>query len=165
MNKTVLENIDSLYKEANSASKSINAYGAALLLGEIWNCVSKMPNRVKYSWNAKISQVWREIKAPNSPRPEVQSRVDQLERILRFGDEWIFEEFVVVVGNRIDVDLVLQLFSINGASVKFALDKIKAIDKKFEELQNSTVNSRAFASARQTVKKNRRIPVDHWLLD
>ena len=122
---------------------------------------SEFPKNVKEDWKSRIAKAQSIIPSPDTIQAEVDERIRGLERIVSIGTEFIFEEIVVIISERIQIDLILKLptkvVDIDGAL-------LERIDGEIAALSTAPVNQAAFRSAKNRVRKNWGSPIVHQLI-
>ena len=155
---------EGLYEQFLHTTDVSTAFRSAVKLGEIQNCLrnSMLPRSVKVGLELKIDEGLSYIAAPESLQSELIERLSKLQRIVGTGTKFTYEEIVIIISQRIQVDLVLGLPSI-GLQVDRPM--IERIDDAIRTLSTAPENQSAFRAAKKSVGKNWGSPIRHWLLD
>ena len=155
---------EGLYSEFLHFAEESTAFRSAVKLGELWNHLqySTLPQSAKERWKLNVDEGRSYIAAPESLQPELAERLDKLQRIVGTGTKFVYEEIVVIISQRVQIDLVLDLPSIR---LEVDLSMLESIDDDIKSLSASSLNHSAFEAAKVSVRKNWRIPIRHRLLD
>ena len=141
-------------------------YGAAKRLAELSHCLSGLSDDARNDWSERI-------KFFASPMPEGAITVlenglvgdaERIRRILSIGSRWNEDEVLLVLGMRIEIDLMLSFLSEYCSYNVTAPLPIEYIDERLVELAKSKEHKRHFRWAIDMMKKNWGLPIDSkWL--
>lgn len=140
---------------------AVGAHLAAVVkLGEIL----RLHQNNHQGGSVQIHELERQIRACVQPEVLQKAEVEAADawiramRILSVGAEFTWEELVLVLTLRIELELVSMVMALFGMEAK-ARD-LSAIDFELREVARSSANRRSFSSALQTIRKNWGIPID-----
>ena len=163
MSRTVSDCWERLYAEFLHLVDESTGFRAAVKLGEIWNCLqdSMSSQAAKERWRSRIDEARSSIEKQECIQSELDERVHKLHRIVSAGTKFVYEEIVVIISERIQIDLVLGLPSI-GLKVNHSM--LERIDDDITTLSSALVNQSAYSAAKKSVRKNWGNPIRHTLL-
>ena len=142
----------SRFEEYRHFMESDAVCSAMVRLGEILHCTQASDHQLKQKWTERIESQALGESAWNKAVAGVQAKAQRIAQILSTGGTYEFEEFVLILTLRIELELALEFLRFRGLAVP-EID-LSALDADIEEVALSAPNKRLFDSARQRVKKN-----------
>lgn len=140
-------------------------YPAILTLGELENCLEALPKRAQAKWKKLINEESLTKEIVREVEHGVEEAIERIQRIISVGTRWCFEELTLVLGRKIEIEIVLlflhkrQYFTDHC----FLLDDLDAAIMK---IAKSKVNERDFRMAVTLNRRNWGLPISsRWLDD
>lgn len=163
MTRESVNQLERLYSEFVESDGTSGTFESFVRLGEVWNCVqnSELTTHTRENWISRIVEAGSRISSPETLQAELDERIRGLERIVSIGTEFIFEEIVVIISERIQIDLILKLPS---KVVETDRALLKRIDSEIATLSSAPKNQAALRSAKNRVRKSWSSPINHQLI-
>src|SRR5437867_4098194 len=139
-----------------------DCYGAFIRMVEIYSVLDEIRNHSREKFKGLCLTIELSPEDRRTLRNEIQRNVDKILRILSIGKTWIFEEFVMVVTERIQIDLVLRYLKDLGLQLEF--ESYQSLDEALENAVKSPRNRRAYNQAIAACRMNWGLPIKHPLL-
>lgn len=140
-------------------------YHAIQLLGEIYNCLSLLSNPKQKEWLNKLHNETISEIAIKKIESEVTNDIRMLKRLISAKNSFLFEEMVLILTRRIQVDLVLFVLREIGIDEMSTNKKDLAdLDEEINIISKMQRNKEEFNYAIKSIKKNWGIPIiNKWL--
>ena len=138
-------------------------YSAMVRLGEIENCLrtTSPSNPLVQKWHPTVMGVQLTEELLLTVHTQAREQVDRLARMLDIGSTFTYEELVLAVTIRTELDLLLGF--LRSRSIQPELD-LRRLDSDILEVMSSTRNASAFQSARSAARRNWGLPIrSSWL--
>jgi hypothetical protein len=134
------------------------AFTAVVHLAEIETCINlpETPIECRAHWSVVLASVSLPKPVVDAAHHGAQAHLARLQRIVGAGSRFIYEELVLVITMRIELDLFLAFARRHWPTVP-QLD-LSVIDAEIGEIAESPENSGAFASARRACQRNWGLP-------
>jgi hypothetical protein len=139
------------------------SYSAIVRLGEIANCLqpSSPPSIPVEKWQAILTEVHLTGEVLLAARTDAANQVNRLKRMLGVGGDFTYEELLLVIAVRVELDLFSQFLCARGIQPELNL---RQVDTDIRELASATLNISAFHSAQSAARKNWGLPIrSRWL--
>jgi hypothetical protein len=137
-------------------------YRAVKRLAEIANCLPKLHKTPQMLWKDRLRKEPLPEDVTQIVKTEIEKDIQQVKRILSFGTKWTVEEIVLVLSNRIDVDLV-SFFLKEYCFLNLTIE-LEDVDEAIIRVAKSKENNYNFRVAVSVLKKNWGFPIDNqWL--
>jgi hypothetical protein len=140
-------------------------YSAAIKLAEMDNCLrnTRSDDAFVEKWKQLIDQAGLADDQLTMIYAEAQKRIGRLKRILGIGSQFSYEELLLAVTDRIELDLLQKYLHVRKLLPNF---DTRELDEDLVAIANSRQNSGAFQSAQAAAKRNWGLPVkSRWLDD
>jgi hypothetical protein len=136
-------------------------YSAMAALGAVVNSVAQLPPRHEASWTARLRNERLTAVILEESGRDARRDIDRLIRILSIGPSWEFEEMVLVISRRVQVDLAIEALDFFGHSLNVDFGEV---DRLLHRVAESKRNGSVYASARRQCAKNWGLPIlNSWL--
>jgi len=136
-------------------------YSSFVKLAEINHCLGYAPQLLTQKWSATIQNVPITDDDVQSLRAGVAQKIQRLQRIVSAGTHFMFEETLLLVTMRVELELLSAFLVERGIVVTM---DVAALDDALQAIATSPVNARAFRSAQDAAKQNWGIPLHtRWL--
>jgi hypothetical protein len=164
---TVTEDIEPVLAERWADYQRLTAAGAAysalVRLAEMDNVLDHQDGHdpVVRKWKRTVG----EVQIPNAMRggavAEAMKDVSRVQRILSIGTTFIYEELLLVITIRVQLELLSQFLAQRGEAPDFHLS---AIDDEMRRVAGYHENASAFRSAQTAAKRNWGAPIQaSWI--
>src|SRR5438132_14198802 len=100
--------LERLYNDYERLRSGGDCYRAFIRMAEIYSVLDEIRNHSREKFKRLCLTIELSPEDRRTLRNEIQRNVDKILRILSIGKTWIFEEFVMMVTERIQIDLVLR---------------------------------------------------------
>jgi hypothetical protein len=138
-------------------------YSAFVRLGEIANCLNHatLRDQLIRKWSARISNVPVTAKDLHALRSAASEQVGRVSAILRVGTTFTYEELLLAITTRIELELLSNFLRVRGIPVPL---ETSSLDEQLAATARDEVNASAFRSAQAAARENWGIPVhSRWL--
>jgi hypothetical protein len=138
-------------------------YSAFVRLSEIANCLQhgNLPSTDKGRWADALRVVEATPNDLLSIGGEAKQQIERVRRMLGTGTDLIYEEALLIVTVRTELELVFKFLSDRGVS---DLADASSLDHDLNEILRSPKSSAVFRSAQAAAKKNWGLPLhSRWL--
>lgn len=137
-------------------------YRAIKILGEINNCIPKLDKKKQDKWLQRLRSEKLSQDSLQTILFELEKEIKEINRLLSVSDDWIFEEIVFFLTDRIYLDFVIDFLTEVGY-LKENID-LKSLDEKILRISKIEANKRSFASSVNSINKNWGLPItNEWL--
>jgi hypothetical protein len=140
-------------------------YSALVRLSEIANCLqyADIPSTLVSKWADTLRQVQVTPNDLRSIGEEIKQKVERVRRMLDAGTDLIYEEALLVITVRTELDLLLRYLADRGAAEP---TDTSSIDQALDAIAQAPKSSAVFRSAQTTAKRNWGLPLhSKWLSD
>lgn len=138
-------------------------FDAFVRLGAIANCTryAQASSELRSKWSGILEQIDSSTDVLRSIKPEALEKIRRLERIVGIGSVLTYEEALLVIKSRVEIDMLISYLAERGV-MEFV--DFNSIDDQLQEAASSLENSPVFRSARQAAKRNWGLPLrSQWL--
>jgi hypothetical protein len=138
-------------------------YSAFVCLAEIAHCLNyeTLPQQPTQKWSAAIQNVSITDEDIRSIHTAVAQKIQQLQRIVSVGTRFIYEEALLVITIRVELELLSAFLEQRGIAVTM---DVAAVDDDLQAIATSSGNAQDFRSAQNAAKQNWGIPLHtRWL--
>ncbi|WP_119389135.1 hypothetical protein [Taklimakanibacter lacteus] len=145
------------------SSAHVSDYQAICRLGEFVNLLhhDKIPQPLADKWRLALDSQKISAGSLSKAIAGMQKDVARLRHVMSIGDEFIFEETMLLITLRVNVQLAMEFFESRGVSVTVDLQDV---DDSLRSIARSGQNFSAYESARRMARKNWGLPiVSRWL--
>ena len=139
------------------------SYSALVRLGEIANALRHglMSGALARKWRRTVGEVTISEAELAQAVAKAGQDAARLKHILSIGEKFIYEEQVLLLTLRIQLELFSDFLRERGMAVEFDPE---SADSKFREVARSRGNAHAFRSAQASAKRNWGLPLrSPWL--
>ena len=153
------------WKEYESFRSQGAEYSAFVALAEMENYLTHAdePRSVVSRWQRSLASVTASEEEIARIQKEVFEQIARLERMLSIGSEFVYEELVLALSTRVDLEVLRDFFSRRGWLIE--VDSSRA-DTWLDEIAASSANRDVFRQAQAAVRRNSAISlVCPWLAD
>jgi hypothetical protein len=138
-------------------------YSASVRLAEIAHCLrfAHLAPELALKWSGILEAVVMSSDMIQSIRNEAQRRVERLNRMLGGGSPVAYEEMLLLVTIRVELEVLLAYLAERGVG---DLSGVGSLDEDLSAAVRSPQNSVAYFSAQQSARKNWGLPLrSKWL--
>lgn len=138
-------------------------YSAFVRLSEIANCLqhASVPSSVESRWTDALREVEVTSDDLRSIGEEVKQKIEAVRRMLDAGTDLIYEEVLLVITVRTELDLLLRYLTDRGAA---ELADTSSLDQALDAMAQAPGTSDVFRSAQASAKRNWGLPLhSKWL--
>lgn len=152
-----------LWSEYRRYSSVGEHYSAIVNLGEVENLLrhGKIPRPLNRKWRATLDHEHIQAQSLALAAKGAKADIARLRHVMSIGDKFIYEETMLLITLRVEVQLATEFFESRG--FEFAAD-IRDVDVALRRIARSGLNFTAYESARRKARKNWGLPiVSKWL--
>lgn len=138
-------------------------YAAICRLGEFENLLhhDKVPAPLVMKWRQTLDSEQIPEEYLSKAIAGMQEDIARLRHVMSIGDRFIFEETMLLITLRVDVQLAMEFLESRSIEVGDALGEV---DDSLRSIARSGLNLSAYESARRMARKNWGLPiVSKWL--
>jgi hypothetical protein len=165
-NRVLEETFTGRFREYEYLWQAGEYYGAAKRLAELSHCVSGLNADARNDWSERIKFFASSMLKERSWALEdgLVGDAERIRRILSIGSRWNGEEILLVLGMRIEIDLMLSFLREHRPHHASPPLPLEYIDERLIELGKSKEHGPHFRWAIEMMKKNWGLPIDsRWL--
>lgn len=140
------------------------AYDSALRLAEIDNCLAhqRVAGPRRQAWSARVRAAWRELDV-DRVLEGAAAAVKRLRWIFGIGTEFVYEELMLAVTMRVQLDLLLAFLDRRDIEHGLA-SEVEALDETLRAIAESKKHRGPFSSAQAAARRNWGLPLEtRWL--
>ena len=129
----------------------------------IANCLghAQVPPETRTRWTALLEEVSISHEALRSIQGEARKTIARIERIVGTGSQFVYEEVLLVITLRVELDLVSAYLAQRGLG---ALPDVDRRDEEITSVFSTSAHSSISRSAQQTARRNWGLPLhSKWL--
>ncbi|HEX9927374.1 MAG TPA: hypothetical protein VGB02_02395 [Pyrinomonadaceae bacterium] len=137
-------------------------YAAIKILGEVYNCISRLDKSKQFQWLERLREEQLSESQIQIVIGELEEDVKTIEHLLSCFEVWIVEELILILGLRMEVDLVIAVLE----EIWYQQTNIdlKTIDERILEISMAEDSKRPFKAAVSSIRKNWGMPItNQWL--
>ena len=134
------------------------SYAALIRLAEIDNVLSQegVPWPISHKWALIVQKETIPDAMYRKALAEAEQHVSRLKRMLSVGTNFTYEEMVLAITLRVELQLLAELLLKRRGAIEFAPD---LADEDLQEVSGYSQNVSAFRSAKAAAKRNWGIPI------
>ena len=134
------------------------SYAALVRLAEIDNVLSQdgMPWPISHKWSLIVQEETIPDEMYRKALAEAEQNVLRLKRTLSAGTNFTYEEMVLAITLRVELQLFSEFFLKRRGAIEFAVD---LADEDLREVSRHSQNVSAFCSAKAVARGNWGIPI------
>ena len=160
---TLQKRLNEKFDEYVFFKNSREPYANLKLLGDVYNCALTLDKSKKFQW---LERLRKEEQLSDSQIQIVlaglENTVGVVEHLLSCFEVWIFEELVLLLTERIEVDLVKAVLE-EIWHLETNID-LKEIDEKILEISMAKASKTPFKSAVNSIRKYSEMSItNRWL--
>lgn len=163
MNDRMDQALTELWAEYRNLCSAGAHHSAMVALGELENLLrhGKIPRPLDQKWRAKLDQEHIPTERLSLAATETKVDIARLRHVMSIGDEFIYEETMLLITLRVGVQLAMEFFASRGFDPEV---DIHDVDDDLRRIARSGRNFNAYESARRKARKNWGLPiVSKWL--
>lgn len=154
--------LDDKYDQYLSFGRGAPIYPAIRILAEVFRCVSKLDASRQKVWRDRIDAEELDDDALAAISAELDRQIFRVRRLLSIGDVWIFEEIVLLLTLRIEIELVIDFLLARGYISQ--CPDLKGVDTKLYKISREKSNKQAYAESRRAIRSNWGLPISSQFL-
>jgi hypothetical protein len=141
-----------------AAARGSRSYAAFVRLAEIDNVLSQdgVPWPISHKWALIVQNETIPDEMYRNALAEAEQNVSRLKRMLSVGTNFTYEEMVLAITLRVELQLLAELLLKRRGAIEFAPD---LADEDMQEVSGHSQNVCAFRSAKAAAKRNWGIPI------
>jgi hypothetical protein len=139
-------------------------YSAAIRLAELENCLQyqRIQKPVRHKWEAKVCEAESEQDVGRVLAGAVAA-MDRLHRMLSIGTDYVYEELMLLITIRVELDLLFEFLAKRGAIDAIA-SRLGVLDEELLEIAHSEKHRTPFSKAQAGARGSWGIPLEtRWL--
>ncbi len=139
---------------------------ALIRLSEIENCLEHQPIRaaMRQEWGSVLRGVSLSSEDVQRALTGAAARVERLRRMLGIGTRFVYEEVMLAITERVELDLLLEFCRKRGIG-DFERITVASLDLALVELAQAKQHAAMFSSAQAVARRNWGIPLQtRWLM-
>jgi len=160
---TLEKTIEEVFIEQDSLFSEGDYFSALADIGEIVNSLQHLSNGRQREWEKKLRSIQIGEDVVEVAIKEIHACINYSLRVISVRSSLIFEELVLLLTNRIDIDNVIAGLGFT-ASCNLEID-LSVFDEKLLMLSKRKGVSREFFAAVKSIKKHSRLPVNNRWID
>jgi hypothetical protein len=139
-------------------------YAAVSRLVQIFHCLNDADQEVRDKWVKQLRSERLPDAALHAIKAEISKDVEYIKHVLSIGEEWNDDEILLVLQQRIFVDLFEDfLRQLYGIDLQLSVEQV---DNMIESTAKTKQNKWAFESAIRLMRRNWGLPIkSKWLSD
>jgi hypothetical protein len=164
MAKDVSQVLEERWSDYLRFDREGEACSAFVCLAEITQCLNyaSLPQQLTQKWSVMIQNVPITDEDMRSVRTAVAQKIRQMQRIVNVGTRFIYEEALLLISVRVELELLSAFLAERG--IPMAMDLAAVDDALLAIATSSPANARDFRSAQAAAKQNWGIPLhSRWL--
>lgn len=161
--KTLDNVLEERWAEYEELRASGATYSAVVTLGEISNCLAYLGPHEETSRGIRLQEVALSEVERREARDGADATVRRLHRVLSTGGRYEYEEVMLVLTYRVDLDLFAEGMVALGYGAD-ALMSLEVVDGELRSLMGDPQHRALFQSAQRAARRNWGLPLSvSWL--
>lgn len=158
--------LEERWAEYEQLRDSGETHSALVRLAEVENCLEHQAVRrsVTRKWESMLRDAALSSQDVELALAGIVAAVKRLRRMLNVGTRFVYEELMLAITMRVELDLLVDFLARRGFA-DVAGPEILALDEDLIEIAHSKKHRSAFSSAQAAARRNWGIPLQtRWLL-